>query len=60
MSIRINNLSLNIEEDTSLLKKKVAKKLNIPLSDVPEIKIVKESIDARKKDLIKFNYCIDV
>ncbi|WP_286909926.1 NAD(P)/FAD-dependent oxidoreductase [Clostridium sp. UBA1652] len=60
MSIRINNLSLNIEEDTSLLKKKVARKLNIPLSDVPEIKIVKESIDARKKDLIKFNYCIDV
>lgn len=60
MTIRINNVSLNIEEDVSLLKKRVAKKLNIPVKDIPRIKIVKESIDARKKDAIKFNYCIDV
>lgn len=60
MSIRINNISLNIEEEISLLESKVAKKLKIPVKDLPKIKIVKESIDARKKDLIKFNYCIDV
>ncbi|MGL5245791.1 MAG: NAD(P)/FAD-dependent oxidoreductase [Sarcina sp.] len=60
MTIRINNISLSIDEDVSLIKNKVAKKLNLPLSEIKEIKIVKESIDARKKSMIKFNYCVDI
>ena len=58
MTIRINNISLNIEEPLENLKGKVAKKLRINESDIFEFKILKESIDARKKDNIKFNYSI--
>ena len=60
MSIRINNLHLNINEEVDLLKKKAAKKLRISEKDIKEFKIIKESIDARKKNDIKFNYAVDV
>ena len=46
MTIRINNISLNIEEPLENLKGKVAKKLRINESDIFEFKILKESIDA--------------
>lgn len=60
MAIRINNIILSIEEDNSLIKKKVAKKLRIKEEDIHSLKVIKESIDARKKDDIKFNYCVDI
>ena len=60
MTIRINNITLNIEEEKDLIKKKVAKKLKVSEDKIEEIKILKESIDARKKDNIKFNYCVEV
>lgn len=60
MAIRINNIILSIEEDNALLKKKVAKKIKIKEQDIESFKIIKESIDARKKDAIKFNYCVDI
>lgn len=60
MSIRISNIILDIEEGKELLKKKASKKLKITEDKIKDINIIKESIDARKKDIIKFNYCIDV
>lgn len=60
MSIRVNNITLSIEEDKDLLKKKTAKKLNINEGDIKSFILLKESIDARKKDNIKFNYSIEV
>ena len=60
MTIRINNIILSIEDDKNILKKKAAKKLNIKEEHVHSLKIIKESIDARKKDNIRFNYCVDV
>lgn len=60
MTIRINNLTLTIDEDISLIKTKVAKKLKISTKDIGNIKIIKESLDARKKSMIKFNYCVDI
>ncbi|AGK99160.1 NAD(P)/FAD-dependent oxidoreductase [Clostridium pasteurianum] len=59
MSIRINNLTLNIEEDISSLKKKAASKLKVSEVDLKHFKILKESIDARKKNNIKFNYAVE-
>ena len=41
MSIRINNLHLNINEEVDLLKKKAAKKLRISEKDIKEFKIIK-------------------
>ncbi|MHC1685674.1 MAG: NAD(P)/FAD-dependent oxidoreductase [Clostridiaceae bacterium] len=60
MPIRINNITQSIEEDINLLKDKVAKKLRIKTSDIKELKILRESIDARKKNLVNFNYCIEI
>ncbi|WP_426349964.1 NAD(P)/FAD-dependent oxidoreductase [Alloiococcus sp. CFN-8] len=60
MTIRINNLILDINEPVEELKNKAAKKLRIPIEDIKEVRIIKESIDARKKASIKFNYCIEV
>ena len=34
MTIRINNLTLALEEDISLLVEKAARKLNIPIKDI--------------------------
>ena len=60
MSIRINNITLKLDEPMELLKKKVSKKLKIDKGEIKEFKILKESIDARKKHDIKFNYIIEV
>ena len=60
MTIRINNISLSIDEDVSLLKNKIAKKLRLPEDEIRNLKIIKESIDARKKNDIRFNYCVDI
>lgn len=60
MPIRINNIILDIEEDISALKEKAAKKLKISASQFTELKILREAVDARKKDIIKFNYTIEV
>ncbi|SMC27077.1 hypothetical protein SAMN02745134_03049 [Clostridium acidisoli DSM 12555] len=60
MPIRINNINLDIEEDITILKKKAAEKLRISDTSIKEFKILKESIDARKKDSIKFNYALEI
>ncbi len=60
MTIRVNNITLNIDEDISCIEKKVSKKLNVPIKDLGRLKILKESIDARKKNNIKFNYAISL
>lgn len=60
MAIRINNVALSIEEDKSLLINKISKKLRVPKEEIKGYKIIKESLDARKKNDIKYVYCIDV
>ena len=60
MSIRINNITLKLDEPMELLEKKVSKKLKIDKKEIEEFKILKESIDARKKHDIKFNYILEV
>lgn len=60
MAIKINNIALDIDEDISVLKYKAAKKLRIPVKYIRDFKILKESIDARKKNLIKINYAVEI
>jgi len=60
MSIRVNNIVLDIDEDIEVLKVKVLKKLNLKENEIKAFKIVKESIDARKKNSIKLNYSVEV
>lgn len=58
--IRINNVSLGINEDMTSLSKKVSKKLRIKEKDIKSFHILRESIDARKKNDIKFNYSLEI
>lgn len=60
MSIRVNNIALKIDEDKNTLIKKVSKKLKISESEIKNIKIIKESLDARKKNDIKYIYCVEI
>ena len=60
MSIRINNITLNIEEPKEVLTERIAKKLEVTTNEILNLRIIKESIDARKKDNIKFNYSVEV
>ena len=60
MAIRINNIALGIDEDIECLKSKAAKKLKVSEDKIEQLIVLKESIDARKKDNIKFNYCVEI
>ncbi len=60
MSIRINNICLDLDEDMEKIKGKAAHKLKISKESIVQLKILRESLDARKKDNIKFNYSVEV
>lgn len=59
MPVRINNIILDINEDISMVKERASKKSRVPVKDMKEFKILRESVDARKKDAIKFNYTVE-
>lgn len=61
MTIKISNLILDINEDSlANLKSKVSKKIGVKDENFKSFKIIKESIDARKKDSIKVNYAVEI
>lgn len=60
MTIKINNIVLSLDEDLEVVKDKALKKLDLKSSDITDFKILKESIDARKKSSIKFNYAVEL
>ena len=57
MMIKINNIELYLEEDKDDIVKKTANILRISEEEILEVRIVKESVDARKEPL-KFVYGI--
>ncbi|MBX4269107.1 NAD(P)/FAD-dependent oxidoreductase [Clostridium estertheticum] len=60
MTIRVNNITLDIDESIDDLRIKAAKLMRVSDSEIKKIKIAKESIDARKKNNIKFNYAVNI
>ncbi len=56
MAIKVNNIVLDIDENIEDVKTKAARKMKISESEIKVFRIAKESIDARKKNNIKFNY----
>lgn len=58
--LRISNLKLGIDEDVSMIKKSILKKLRIKENELIKYFIYKESIDARKRGRIDFVYTVDV
>jgi len=60
MTIRINNISLKLDEDKEVLIKKAAKKLKILEKEIKNFRILKESLDARRKSDIKLVYHVEL
>lgn len=59
--IRVRQIKINVLEDNiELIKKKASKKLNIPPYLIKNIKINKQSIDARHKPEILYIYEVDI
>lgn len=58
--IRVQQLKLNPGHKEEEILTKLSKLLRITLDTIKEYKIVKQSIDARKKNDIKFIYTVDV
>ncbi|MDR2465494.1 MAG: hypothetical protein LBD38_04375 [Streptococcaceae bacterium] len=58
--LRISQIKLSIDEPTEQLLGLVCKKLQIKESEVKAFRIYKESIDARKSNMIYFIYTVDV
>ncbi|MEI6132512.1 MAG: NAD(P)-binding protein [Bacillota bacterium] len=56
----LNQIAIGIDEDVSLLKTLAAKTLGINLTDIYTIKIVRKSIDARRKGRIQLVYSLCV
>ena len=60
MKIVFNNIKLTLNEDSNILKNIAAKKLGVGTGDFLNYRILKESIDARKKNEIYLIYSIMV
>ncbi len=58
--IRINQLKLAVDHTQEDLLAKAAKTLRIPVTAIQSVKIIKQSVDARKKEEIHFTYSVDV
>lgn len=58
--IRINQLKLPITHTYEELIQKAAKILKIKSKEIESLKIIKQSVDARKKDEICYTYAVDV
>ena len=52
MSIRINNITLKLDEPMELLKKKVSKKLKIDKEEIKEFKILNKILTSKIKGVI--------
>ncbi|MDO4859685.1 MAG: NAD(FAD)-utilizing dehydrogenase [Bacillota bacterium] len=56
---RISEIKLSPDDEKSRIPEKICRKLGLEESDIIEWKIVKESIDARKKPDIRLVYTVD-
>ncbi len=59
MRYRINQVKMNIEESRNSLSDAIAKKLGKKKLDIHDIRIIRESVDARSKPDIKLVYTLD-
>lgn len=58
--IRINQVKIKTEHTMEQLQKKAAELLRVPVQDIKQLHIVRQSIDARKKPEIFYSYVLDV
>ena len=58
--IRISDIKLGLKESTDILPQEAAKRLRIKQGEITHLVIRKRSLDARKKNEIKYIYTVDV
>ena len=58
--IRINELKLPIHSDISAVADKAAGLLCVSPRDIESIKIVRRSVDARRREELSFVYSVDI
>ncbi len=58
--LRINDISLPLDYDDNTIKKVVAQKLRVNVSDIQYASLYKRSVDARKKNNVHFQATVDV
>lgn len=58
--IRVNQVKIKVEHTKEQLVRKTADVLGVPHKEIQEIKIVRQSIDARKKPNVIYSYTVDV
>lgn len=58
--IRITQVKLPVTHKNEALKTKAAKLLGISEKEIAAVKVVKQSLDARKKDQLAYSYTLDV
>ena len=57
--LRLNQVRVGTEQNVRL-DKKAAEMLQVPLTDILSVRIIRQSIDARKKPQIFYSYTLDV
>lgn len=60
MAVRISEIRLGIDQPISNLREEICRRLNVKQEDIKKIDIIRESIDARRKNKIDFVYIVDV
>lgn len=60
LTIRVNNIVLDLDDSMEKLPDLVAKKLGVAEQQVKDWTVIRQSVDARKKDRVVFVYTVDV
>ena len=60
MAFRINNLGLWLDEPNTLLSTRAAQKLGVTVSDLASVRVVRQVLDARKKNSPRYIYTVEV
>ncbi len=58
--IQVSNICLSVEADEEALRRRLSKLLKRPASELGEVHIVRQSVDARKKDQIHLVYTVQL
>jgi uncharacterized FAD-dependent dehydrogenase len=58
MKLVINNIRTSVDDDLEYIKHQAAKKLKLGIKDIKDFKIIKQSIDARRKPNITLVYTV--
>ena len=60
MPIRLHELSLSLDQPEEMLTEKAAKKLGISATQIKHIRIVRQSLDARRKSDLRLKFSVEV